>query len=198
MNMRCFSTVAALLVSGGAIACPNGLGPIVDSDSKSTVCARDTVTNQLWCTNNSYVSSTGKTIYTVIGGEVPPSTDSSCLPPTGIFYVYDVQCPRAGRTVSHFTSAGIAVFPPEPDVTCPGPSGPRPPGDNASCLPPPNTTMVAWYSFDETAGTTAADLAAGNAGSYFVNPAPAAGMVAGALSFNGSSYVDARSTMLNN
>lgn len=49
--------------------------------------------------------------------------------------------------------------------------------------PPPN--MKAWWSFDETSGTTAYDLIGGNHGTWQNGPLPVAGKVAGALWFDG-------------
>lgn len=68
-----------------------------------------------------------------------------------------------------------------------------------TCVPPPNTTMVAWYPFDETAGATAANLATGNTGTHIGGPTPVPGMVAGALRFNGTTnYVESPSTIVTN
>lgn len=56
-----------------------------------------------------------------------------------------------------------------------------------SCYNPPNTTMVAWYPFDELAGTTSKNLATGNSGTQVNGPLGiSAGKVAGAASFNGT------------
>jgi hypothetical protein len=71
-----------------------------------------------------------------------------------------------------------------------------------NCVNPPNTTMVAWYPFDETnpiAGMSA-NLATGNTGFWSPSPpTPIAGKVAGALDFNGfSNYVDSPSTIATN
>lgn len=54
------------------------------------------------------------------------------------------------------------------------------------CVPPPSD-MVNWWTFDETSGTTAQDRAGSvnNAGAYKNSPTPVAGVVAGALYFNG-------------
>ncbi len=69
----------------------------------------------------------------------------------------------------------------------------------SACVPPPNTTMVAWYPFDETAGATAANLATGNTGAHIGGPTPVPGMVAGALRFNGTTnYVESPSTIVTN
>ncbi len=67
------------------------------------------------------------------------------------------------------------------------------------CVPPPNSTMVAWYPFDETAGPTAANLATGNTGTHINNPTPISGKVDGALRFNGiDNYVESPSTIATN
>lgn len=67
------------------------------------------------------------------------------------------------------------------------------------CVQPPNTTMVAWYPFDETAGTSSANLATGNQGALKGGPTPTAGKVAGALGFDGvDDYVEAPSTIVTN
>jgi hypothetical protein len=69
----------------------------------------------------------------------------------------------------------------------------------AACAPPPNTTMVAWYPFDESAGTLAANLATGNSGTHVGGPTPIPGMVAGALRFDGvGSYVESPSSIVTN
>lgn len=73
------------------------------------------------------------------------------------------------------------------------------PNCGAACAPPPNTTMVAWYPFDELVGPTAANLATGNTGAHTGGPTPVPGIVAGALSFNGTSaYVKSVSTIVTN
>ncbi len=74
---------------------------------------------------------------------------------------------------------------------------PNPPLQPAACVAPPNSTMVAWYPFDEPTGTTAADLAAGNTGTHSGSPLTLpGGKVAGALSFDGiNDYVEVPSTM---
>ena len=74
-----------------------------------------------------------------------------------------------------------------------------------NCVNPPNTTMVAWYPFDELnpgAGMSA-NLATGNTGfwssSPYTPPTPNQGKVAEALDFNGSStYVDTPSSIATN
>jgi hypothetical protein len=54
-----------------------------------------------------------------------------------------------------------------------------------ACVQPP-ANMRAWWTFDETAGTSAADIAAlANTGTHTNGPTPGAGQVAGALGFDG-------------
>jgi len=99
----------------------------------------------------------------------------------------------------------------EPSVTVP---------DDPMCYSPPNTTMVAWYPFDEPEGSpgilTSANLASANFGtqhvgyhyhvvnnvSYAIPNHPlggTAGIVAGAASFNGTNqYVESPSTIATN
>jgi len=69
-----------------------------------------------------------------------------------------------------------------------------------SCVQPPNTTMVAWYPFDEKAGTgTSADLAMANVGTWNNLPTPVCGVVGNGLSFNGTNqYVESPSTIVTN
>ena len=70
-----------------------------------------------------------------------------------------------------------------------------------SCVLPPNSTMVAWYPFDEPIGASkSADLAMGNVGTWSANPpVPVCGEVRNALSFNGiDQYVEAPSTIVTN
>ena len=67
------------------------------------------------------------------------------------------------------------------------------------CVDPPNTTMVAWYPFDETTGTTAANLATGNSGTLINSPTHVPGKVAGALRFDGvHDYVESPSSIVTN
>ena len=68
-----------------------------------------------------------------------------------------------------------------------------------SCVQPPNTTMVAWYPFDELAGSTSANLATGNTGTQVNGPLGICGKVSGAASFNGTNqYVESPSTIATN
>ncbi|HEV7672022.1 MAG TPA: LamG-like jellyroll fold domain-containing protein [Thermoanaerobaculia bacterium] len=68
-----------------------------------------------------------------------------------------------------------------------------------ACVAPPNTTMVAWYPFDEQTGTLSANLATGNNATQIGNPTPIPGEVAGALRFDGfGSYVESPSSIMTN
>lgn len=98
-----------------------------------------------------------------------------------------------------------------PAFTLTGPSGPQggislddlsvaqqaPPP--STCVPPPNTTAVAWYPFDETSGTVSANLATANTGMQIGSPTPITGQVGTALRFNGmNSYVESPSSIVTN
>ena len=67
-----------------------------------------------------------------------------------------------------------------------------------SCVSPPNTSMVAWYTFDELFGTTSINLATGNTGTQQHGPLGiAGGKVGGAASFNGTNqYVESPSSIV--
>lgn len=54
-----------------------------------------------------------------------------------------------------------------------------------TCATPP-PSMIAWWTFDETSGVGAADIAGGNNGAHQGGPTPTPGQVAGALDFDGS------------
>ncbi|CAG0992925.1 hypothetical protein GPROT1_03181, partial [Gammaproteobacteria bacterium] len=60
------------------------------------------------------------------------------------------------------------------------------------CIAPPQG-LVNWWPFDETSGTAAQDISGSinNVGTYANLPAPTPGVVAGALSLNGSQWVEA-------
>ena len=60
-----------------------------------------------------------------------------------------------------------------------------------ACVDPPSD-MVAWWPLDETQGSTANDIAGSfdNDGTWTGSPGMVTGKVAGALSFNGSNYVE--------
>ena len=53
--------------------------------------------------------------------------------------------------------------------------------------PPPG--IIAWWSLDETSGSTAADRLGNFLAAYDNGPVPAAGEVRGALRFNGNNYL---------
>jgi hypothetical protein len=74
-----------------------------------------------------------------------------------------------------------------------------PPPPALPCMDPPNTSMVAWYPFDEAGGTTAANLASGNSGTRIGGPTVIPGKVGNALRFDGlNDYVESPSTFLTN
>jgi hypothetical protein len=80
----------------------------------------------------------------------------------------------------------------EPSITVP---------NDPYCYTPPNTTMVAWYPFDEPSPVlTSANLATGNNGAQYNGPLGfSSGNVAGAASFNGTNqYVESPSTNATN
>ena len=56
-----------------------------------------------------------------------------------------------------------------------------------SCVAPPSG-IIAWWPFDETSGTIAADIAGTKPAAYFGTPASAPGMVGGSLRFNGTTH----------
>lgn len=67
------------------------------------------------------------------------------------------------------------------------------------CIAPPNSTMVAWFPFDETSGSTAANLATQNTGTLGGTATFVPGLVGGALHFDGvSSYMDSPSSIATN
>lgn len=71
----------------------------------------------------------------------------------------------------------------------------------SACVPPPDTTMVAWYSFDAIAGAPSLtpNLATGNSGEVFGSPSLIPGAVGNALAFNGiDDYVDSPSSIVTN
>ncbi|MFY9824315.1 MAG: LamG domain-containing protein [Thermoanaerobaculia bacterium] len=68
-----------------------------------------------------------------------------------------------------------------------------------ACVQPPNTTMVAWYPFDETSGPTALNYATANDGMWINGPTPVPGMVGNALHFDGvNDYVESPSSIVTN
>jgi hypothetical protein len=83
---------------------------------------------------------------------------------------------------------------------CLGLSGNASAAPPSLCVQPPNTTMVAWYPFDELTGTTSINLATRNDGTQVNGPLGiAGGKVAGAASFNGiDQYVSSPSSIVTN
>jgi hypothetical protein len=68
----------------------------------------------------------------------------------------------------------------------------------ANCAPPPNTTMVGWYPFDDKLPVTF-NLATGNNGTLYNGPTYIPGAVSNALQFDGiNDYVESPSTMATN
>jgi hypothetical protein len=68
-----------------------------------------------------------------------------------------------------------------------------------ACVQPPNTTMVAWYPFDEPSGPTALNYATANDGMWINGPTPVPGMVGMALRFDGiNDYVESPSSIVTN
>jgi len=69
----------------------------------------------------------------------------------------------------------------------------------SACVQPPNTTMVAWYPFDEPSGPTALNYATANDGLYVNGPTPVPGIVGRALHFDGvNDYVQSPSSIATN
>lgn len=106
------------------------------------------------------------------------------------------KCPPPTRTPTPTPSAtptATALSTPSPTPTATPTRTPSPtatatatPTSTPSCTPPP-ANMAAWWHLDETSGLTAADIAGFPTNGAHVNgPAPAAGMVAGALGFDGA------------
>jgi hypothetical protein len=82
---------------------------------------------------------------------------------------------------------------------------------SAACVPPPDTTMVAWYPFDTVGATPpfpsatppfpplTPNLATSNSGEVFGPPTLCSGVVGNALSFDGSdNYVESPSSIVTN
>jgi len=123
-------------------------------------------------------------------GGAPPTALAANLP-SFIGYI-DNQATLQSFTLTGPPGAqgGISI-----DNLCVAKESPPP----STCVQPPNTTMVAWYPFDETSGTVSANLATANNGAQNGSPTPIAGQVAGALRFNGtSSYVESPSSIVTN
>lgn len=66
------------------------------------------------------------------------------------------------------------------------------------CVLPPNTTMVAWYPFDELAVGTSANLATGNTGTQPYGLGITNGKVGKAASFSGNQWVESPSSLATN
>ena len=67
------------------------------------------------------------------------------------------------------------------------------------CVAPPNSTMVAWFPFDETSGNTTANLATQNTGTLGGTATFTSGLVGGAMHFDGvSAYIDSPSSVATN
>jgi uncharacterized protein (TIGR03437 family) len=118
---------------------------------------------------------------------IPVTVTGSCpasASPTGLL----VSAPSGSITAPN--GATIVMDAPKTvTVQCP------PPKPVTSCIVAP-PGMTAWYSLDE-ATSPAHDIASGGGGAnatWVGNPTPIAGMVAGALSFNGASQVQALNT----
>ncbi|MGH9798899.1 MAG: hypothetical protein ACRD82_00900, partial [Blastocatellia bacterium] len=175
----------ALTAYASASACPTGISGL--SNPNSTVCAKD-VNGILWCTK---ADASGN--FNLIGGTVPPSTSSGCLPVFGQFLVYNINCPDNGMMVDR-DGPGYKGGP-WLDVSCVG------------CVNPPSG-IVAWFTLDESGGTKASDLAQAAPkitnptqfvspidGTYFGSPlhlTGSLGWVSNAVKFDGvNDYVEA-------
>lgn len=67
------------------------------------------------------------------------------------------------------------------------------------CIAPPNTTMVAWFPFDEVGGVKTANLATQNSGTLGGTAVFVPGLIGGALHFDGvGAYVDVPSSIATN
>ncbi len=105
--------------------------------------------------------------------------DLAALPPSGAG-VTDVLAALADGDLDVFVQDDTAVD----FVTLRVEHYPPPP----PCAAPP-WGLGGWWPLDETSGTTAADLVARHDGSHVNTPTPVAGMVGGALSFDGTEEV---------
>ena len=125
-----------------ADACPTGIAGI--SDANSTVCAESTSTGTLYCRQ---ADANGD--FFIYGGVVPPST-GGCLPLSGEYWFYNVDCYDDGMSVNRSISSerygGTWL-----DVTC----KPEPLHQPKICL-----LATDWESFDGYV-TTLWDVAAG-------------------------------------
>lgn len=67
------------------------------------------------------------------------------------------------------------------------------------CVAPPNSTMVAWFPFDESNGSTTANLATQNTGTLGGTATFTPGLVGGAMHFDGiDAYIDSPSSIATN
>ena len=160
--------------------CPNGCQTNTPSPTPScipgTVCATATPTPcdpALGCATNTPTATATPTSCGPVG--CPTSTPTVC--PNG-------QCPSPTPT-----SCGPVGCPTATPTFCPNGCQTPTPTPHGCIAPPAN--MVAWYPLDETVGPTSYDIVNANNGAWVGGPVPVPGKVAGALSFNGHSYVQA-------
>lgn len=136
-------------------------------------------------------------------------TTYSSYGPNGLYYHFDPPSAGATSAAGNPTVMTLPLTPgphtlvittsPSPNVGSQSPiySFIVPSCAASACVPPPNTTMVGWYPFDELVGPTAANLATGNTGAHTGGVSPVGGIVAGALNFNGG-YVQSPSSIATN
>lgn len=103
------------------------------------MCARDAA-GTTWCTRANAAGA-----FLITSAEVAPGTGTGPIPEQGVLTVYTVDCPGGGKPVDR--GGAEAYGGPWLDVRC-TPDG---------CVAAPSG-LLAWYRFDETAGTTAADF----------------------------------------
>lgn len=142
------------------------------SNANAIVCARDAAGTE-WCTRANAAGS-----FEITRSDVAPGTGTGTLPAQGVFLVYTVDCRTRGRSVDRSgpqRNGGSWL-----DVRC-APDG---------CMAAPSG-LLAWYTFDETAGDTAADLAAAPATARLFGTAHAPGRVLGGLEVLGDGYAQA-------
>ncbi len=175
------SALFAFAAYANIYACPIGVSGLAAPNA--TVCAKD-AEGKLWCTK---ANSNGQ--FNLIGGDVAPSADSSCLPTSGEFTIFDVDCPQSGVKI---VRPGPQQFGgPWLNVTC---------GSCSFSAPNP----IAWFAFDEPSGSKASDLAQRGAngftyppsspidGKYSGSPSHHLKWVSGTASFDGiDDYVEA-------
>ncbi len=148
------------------------------SSPNAVVCVRDTA-GTTWCSR----ADTGG-LFRVTGGSVAPGTGRGPIPARGVVAVFTVDCPAREVLVDRDgprRNGGAEV-----DVSC----------QPAGCMPQPSG-LLAWYTFDETAGDSAADLAnpgTGDAARLF-DTRPVPGRVLGGLDLSETSaYAQAPAT----